>query len=100
MHLKGLRGEQTLVKPETVKKLHKDLEGMAMGWIVTRGLGGDVRVSVHNGSAGTFYSVALVCSEADLGIVIVANAGHKKAWKGCNILLQKLFDRYRGRRLE
>jgi hypothetical protein len=36
-------------------------------------------VSLHFGSAGTFYSIAAIAPELDLGVVVFTNAGHDRA---------------------
>ena len=91
MHLRGCRGTQTVLKAETVQSMHKDVQGYALGWCVTKK--GEIIVSSHNGSAGTFYSQAVLFPLRDFGIVVACNAGHMNAWEGCEKLVQALFDR-------
>jgi D-alanyl-D-alanine carboxypeptidase len=80
MHLRGLRGESTLLRPETVAHLHTPAAGRyALGWGAQE-LEGAV-ASVHSGSADTFFAVA---------VAAVANAAGEKAQRTTVELLRKL----------
>jgi CubicO group peptidase (beta-lactamase class C family) len=73
LHLRGLHGRATLLRPETVQRLHTPVGGYALGWGVRTEGGGTV--SVHNGSAGTFYATMAVSHASGRAVVAVANAG-------------------------
>ena len=74
-HLKGLRGEDGILKSETFKMLHtvKDNRNYAAGWFVNT-LDGKA-VHEHPGSAGSFMALMMIEPEANRGVVIAANAG-------------------------
>ena len=92
MHLRGCRGKETILKAETVQFMHEGVQGYGLGWqIIDKG---EVKVSAHNGSAGTFYSQAVIFPLRNFGIVVACNAGHMSAWEGCGKLVQTLFDQY------
>ncbi|GAB4451735.1 MAG: serine hydrolase domain-containing protein [Armatimonadaceae bacterium] len=81
MHLRGLRGQRTLLRPETVQKMHAPAVRVtppdqpaafyALGWTVVEIDG--VQTSAHNGSADTFYSNAAIQSSRNRAVVAVTN---------------------------
>lgn len=90
MHLRGLRGEETILKADTLKKLHQPaLDDYAMGW-VSRDVGGEA-AQWHNGSAGTFFAWMTVWPEHDLAIVVITNAGNGQP--ACQEITTRLFHR-------
>jgi len=92
VHLRGLRGESTLLKAATVKTLHEPAGDFAMGWIA-RDVAGE-KASWHNGSAGTFFAWMSLWPERDLAIVVVTNAGNGE--EACQEATEKLFERFKG----
>ncbi|MCG3125939.1 MAG: D-aminopeptidase [Phycisphaerae bacterium] len=72
-HLKGLRGEDGLLKAETMKRLHTPPAGAdyACGWVIRKE--GDSEVHWHNGSAGTFYAMVMIYPADDVALVAAAN---------------------------
>jgi len=87
-HLRGLRGEDGILRPETVAYLHTPVGGYAMGWGV--GILGGETWSSHNGSAGTFYAVMQVSHARDVAVVVVTNVGGTKAADGARALANRL----------
>jgi CubicO group peptidase (beta-lactamase class C family) len=78
-HLKGLRGENGLLKSETVRHLHAldpkaKGEWYACGWGIEE-IPGTPRFHGHNGSNGTFRSQLAIFPEANLVVVSMVNAG-------------------------
>lgn len=92
MNLRGLRGEQTLISPEAMRHLHTKDGFAGLGWGVQTLLG--QQVSAHTGSADTFFFLALLAPDADLGIVIATNAGFEYAEEGCVALLKELMPEF------
>lgn len=88
LHLAGVNGRSTLLRPETLAKLHatppgeKEEDAYAMGWgIAQRGWGG--RVLTHAGSNGMHNAVIWVAPEKDFGFLIATNTADK-ADEGCD----------------
>ncbi len=73
VHLDGLRGNGSgLLDPASFARIHEAREGVAMGWAVFTS--GNVVTSTHEGSAGTFHSVAVLQASRGIAIVVVTNA--------------------------
>ncbi|MCA9973423.1 MAG: hypothetical protein KC425_24555, partial [Anaerolineales bacterium] len=51
-------------------------------------------ISVHTGSADTFFAIQLLAPELDFGIIVVTNAFSDAIEKGCIDLLKTLFSHY------
>jgi len=90
VHIKGERGEPTLVSSATIKTLHQKPAGgtgynmgtdyYAGGWIVTTrswamGTGGTGLVLTHTGSNLLNYAVIWVAPEIGNSFVVTSNAG-------------------------
>ena len=74
MHLKSLRGEDTLLTAATVANLHQVRgDNYALGWFNTAHWGGEA--TAHNGSAGLFFSWMVIWPEDNMAIVAMSNAG-------------------------
>jgi len=94
-HLRGLQGQDGLLRAATVQRLHRPAGDYALGWVI-RPLAG-ARVSAHEGSAGTFHAVAVLHPERDLAVAVLANAGYSKAGDAARELAQVLLARYSAR---
>lgn len=75
-HLKGLRGEESILNAKTFTWLHTPQEdrNYAGGWFVIKSKS-DKMVHEHSGSAGTFMAYMAIEPETGEGWVIAANAG-------------------------
>jgi CubicO group peptidase (beta-lactamase class C family) len=74
LHLRGLRGEKTILRPDTMKQLHQPaLSNYACGW-VGREIGGK-ESQWHNGCAGPFFAWMTIWPEDDLAVVVLTNSG-------------------------
>lgn len=62
-----------VVKPATAAELHDPVDGYAGGWAVDT-IQGEVR-HWHNGSAGTFFALAVIVPGRGIGAVAVCNSG-------------------------
>ncbi len=87
LHLRGLLGQDTLIKAATMAELHRPDGDYAAGWAVWESDG--VRLSSHDGSAGTFYTRVTI--RPDLGLAVVASsnsgAGMEACARACDELL-------------
>ena len=98
LHLNGLKGDGTILKPATIKHLHQPPAGelnrpepYSFGWGHTPLPNGQT-MQWHNGGAGSFYAEARLVPEQDIGFVIMANAGVAERFIGP--LWQALYKRY------
>ena len=74
-HLRGLSGQNGLLRAETVKKLHEQYSSLheeALGWDL------DDSISIKTGSAGTFFTLAVVAPKRDLAFAVLLNANDQK----------------------
>lgn len=85
LHLNGLLGQDNELKASTYKFLHFGQKDYAMGW--NNGIIGDKEVSFHKGSAGTFYTYAMIDSTEKRAYVIMMNCSHPLAKEGAAILM-------------
>jgi CubicO group peptidase (beta-lactamase class C family) len=92
MHLRGFRGQDGILKSETVQYLHDPVGSYALGWGVYST--GGHSISSHNGSAGTFYATMAFSRSRDWGVVIATNAGGSNAQSVCSTLLSVFLNRY------
>ena len=81
MHLRGLRGGSTILKPATVAYLHRPFggtsTGYALGWDVSVVDG--VTTSQHDGSLDPYYAQMAVQPSRDRAAVAVASASDEAA---------------------
>ncbi len=75
--LRGLRGSNGLVAPQTMQYLHTSNGDYALGWVV-RDVDG-VKTSAHDGTAGTFYALATIQHSKDKAVVVLTNA-YSQTW--------------------
>ena len=88
-NLRGLNGEESIVKPNAFQFLHtKKGEVAGLGWGIQDFMG--QQVSVHTGSADTFFVIDLIAPDADFGITMGTNIFCEKVEKGCISLLKEL----------
>ncbi|ABY36345.1 MAG TPA: serine hydrolase [Chloroflexus aurantiacus] len=77
-HLKGLQGKDDLLPAALIQTLHNDgALGQGMGWGINalRGMESLGRWSLHAGSTGTFYAIAALSHDYNLGFALFTNAG-------------------------
>ena len=68
MHLRGLAGEYTLLRAETIRKLHTPIGYFGLGWEIGE------QEHQHSGSAGTFNALLLLRPRQDRVYVFATNA--------------------------
>ncbi len=93
--LRALRGEDGLLKSETVVALHDpgDYEdaNYAGGWVLEQDEAGNT-IHWHNGSLGTFYSLLRLDPARNRAAVVLQNAAHASAQSVALLLAQALMD--------
>ncbi len=81
MHLAGAQGHGTLLRPETVTRLHTPAEGFnyASGWfIASRDWAGGDAVA-HSGSNNRWYAVVWMAPQRDFAVLVATNQGGEVA---------------------
>ncbi|MCB1319485.1 MAG: beta-lactamase family protein, partial [Leptospiraceae bacterium] len=71
IHLRGLRGQDRHLNQSTYEFMHYGRPDYAMGWKHAEHQG--MRISYHDGSAGTFFTRAIVMPDSDLALVFLTN---------------------------
>lgn len=89
-HLQALRGADSIIKPDTARELHKPEGDYACGWGV-RKLNAET-AHIHNGSAGTFFTLMAILPDKDLGVVVATNTGEGQA--ACNEALSTILEMF------
>ncbi len=95
-HLKGERGEQSLLQPKTYRILHTPVfEGSyAPGWIVTERNWGGGRVLTHAGSNSMNYALVWMAPQRNFAVVVATNQGGDVASKACDQAAWVLIRRF------
>jgi CubicO group peptidase (beta-lactamase class C family) len=92
-HLRTLRGEPTIISVATARLMHtKRLKG-GLGFGITT-IDDITPVSVHSGSADTFFTVLAIAPKQDLAVVVSTNAAGDEAQKAVGRMLKELLVRY------
>jgi CubicO group peptidase (beta-lactamase class C family) len=98
-HLRGLRGEDGLLRAATVELLHTPPEAAsgrqvyAHGWVVRRD--GGEPIHWHNGSAGTFFAQVELAPQGNRAFAVAVNAMTPDAQLAIEAVLAALRERYR-----
>ncbi|MBI3850196.1 MAG: beta-lactamase family protein [Verrucomicrobia bacterium] len=95
--LRGDRGDQALLKPETYQKLHTPPFGgdYALGWIVVQREWGGGTVFNHAGDNGMNFANVWIAPQRDFAILVCVNQGGDTAFKATDEAvgaLMKLHD--------
>ncbi|MCS6980502.1 MAG: beta-lactamase family protein [Flavobacteriales bacterium] len=90
--LKGMRGENSYLRSETITYLLFGLPDYAFGWL--HGRDGDDDFAAHDGSAGTFYCHTSLLKNKNLGLIIVSNSAEKEAQKAIYQIRKTLLKKY------
>ncbi|MBL8150215.1 MAG: beta-lactamase family protein, partial [Blastocatellia bacterium] len=95
LHLRGLMGQDTILKSSTVKRLHKanpepifGATFYSSGWL--EGEIDGVATSLHDGSADTFYCIAAIQPSFGKAAVVIVNAGGKLGNRAAAMTIEKL----------
>jgi CubicO group peptidase (beta-lactamase class C family) len=90
-NLKGYAGLGGILRPESYKLIHSG-DGYGLGWGLVDEIMGHRNVSVHSGSAGTFYCQAFLFKEDDLGMIIFSNAFIKDAQNAIYPIVREILE--------
>lgn len=95
-HLRGEAGRESLLRPESFRKLHHPSTGQeyALGWLVVGRpwAGGDALT--HAGSNTMFYTVIWLAPNRDFGVVVATNVGGDSAARGCDQAASELIQHF------
>lgn len=89
LHLRGLLGQGNYLTAKAYQLLHFGQPAYAYGWGVSRVATGAL-VSLHDGSAGTFFCHAILYPSERVAFVVLANAGDERARQACYALRRRL----------
>ena len=92
-HLRALRGERTLIKPETAKFMHTRRIRSGAGFGVQK-LGDFEPVSVYAGSADTFFTVFAIAPKQDVAVVVDTNAASEDVHQAVGRILKAMLTRF------
>ena len=88
LHLAGERGTSTVVKPETLRGMHRPYNApgsnYGWGWIFTERPWGAGRVFTHGGSNTLWMAVVWVAPEKNMAVLVACNRGGDGASKACD----------------
>lgn len=88
--MRGLLGQGNYLKGSTYQLLHFGLPAYAYGWGVSRVAATGAPISLHDGSAGTFFCHAILYPNEHVAFVVLANAGDEQARQACYALRRRL----------
>lgn len=91
-NLKGLQGQDNVLKSTTYDYLHFGLKDYSIGWGNVNKE--DKKISEHSGSAGTFFCYTLLDKKKNIAYIIIANSATRQAQQGIFKLLDKLKQKY------
>ncbi|MGI4739280.1 MAG: serine hydrolase domain-containing protein [Janthinobacterium lividum] len=94
LHLNGLLGHRNYVTPQTYQQLHFGLPEYAYGWGVTTLATTGAPVSVHDGTAGTFFCHTILFPSQQVAFVVLTNDGDAPAKQACYALRRRLKQLY------
>ena len=93
--LRGLRGEDGLLKSETIQALHDpgsyENANYAGGWVLEQDEAGNT-IHWHNGSMGTFYAMVRLDPARNRAAVVLQNTFHPPSQSIALLLAQALMD--------
>ncbi len=99
VHLRGEQNLPTLLKADTIKKLHQPLLGgeYAGGWIVLNRPwgGGDGTVLTHTGSNNQNYAVAWLAPRRGFAALVVTNQAGGSTAQACDDVAAALIQSYK-----
>lgn len=96
-HLMGEKGESTLLRADSFRKLHTAVGGgdYALGWVVLERPWSGGRALMHNGSNTMFYIVIWMAPEKNSAVIAATNIGDPRApFAGCDEAVSQLIRKY------
>ncbi|MEZ5014401.1 MAG: serine hydrolase domain-containing protein [Chitinophagales bacterium] len=92
LNLEGLQGENNYLKADTYNFLHRGMENYALGWYNIYENGKEL--SVHSGTAGTYYTIVQIDRQKGIAYIIFTNAFSGDTQQGVRLLMRKLKENY------
>lgn len=92
-NLKGYQETGGVLSATSYKLMHDDTE-YALGWRNTKSVNNATNVSIHSGSAGTFYCQSFLFKDDDLGIVFFINCYPRNSQSFLQPLTNEILDKY------
>jgi D-alanyl-D-alanine carboxypeptidase len=90
LHLQGLLGQGNYLRASTYQQLHFGQPAYAYGWGVSTAASTGAPVSVHDGSAGTFFCHTIIFPSERVAYVVITNAGGPAAEAASYALRRRL----------
>ena len=90
LHLRGLLGQNNYLRASTYQLLHFGQPAYAYGWGVSTVAGTGAPVSLHDGSAGTFFCHTIIFPSERAAYVVITNAGEPAAEEASYALRRRL----------
>jgi D-alanyl-D-alanine carboxypeptidase len=92
LNLRGLSGNNNVIKASTYNYLHFGLKDYSIGWANVNN--SEKQFSEHSGSAGTFFTYTRIDKKNKLAYIIIANSATQQAQHGIFTLLKTFEKKY------
>jgi len=92
LNLRGILGEDNILKASTYDYLHYGLKDYSIGWGNINN--NEIQLSEHSGSAGTFFCYSLLDKNRKIAYVIVANSATQESQESILNILNSLREKY------
>lgn len=92
LFLKGLKGENNILKASTYAHLLLGYPEYACGW--AHGTHDNKTYATHNGSAGTYFCHTFIIKENDLAFIVVSNSAEEEAEKAIFEIRKLILKKY------
>lgn len=92
LNLDGLSGNENYLKVKTYNYIHRGVEKYSMGWFNV--FENNRELSVHSGTAGTYYSLVHIDRTNDKAYIIFTNSFSPETQQGVRLLMRKLKENY------
>lgn len=96
LHLTGKADDRTLLKPETLERLHAPdlIEDYVAGWGVVERKWAGGRTLTHSGSNTMNFAVVWMAPEKDFAVLAATNQGGDVAAEACDEISWKMIQKY------
>jgi CubicO group peptidase (beta-lactamase class C family) len=98
-HMEGER-QGSLLKPETLRKLHTPPEAAqggtdyAFGWVCVNRKWAEGRAIMHNGSNTMWYLMMWLAPKKDFAVIVATNTGAGNTFQGCDEVAAQMIKRW------
>ena len=90
VNCRGLSGEDSIVRTETLRFMHSAPSRAGIGWGV--GVRNGMSYSAHTGSAGTFFVVGIIVPALERVMALATNAGYEHAEEATLPIVRDLLE--------